>query len=147
MAKYNINNYLFTKACCLGDGSLTLKTNRKKTAQFSCTHSIKQEEYIKYTLGRQILVFAILWMGTKDIVVALVLTCVFIVFADYLFNDTSKFCIIPNKCIVPNNKEITKKEINDALNILKKARQKKNKYKSNEMDIIINKGLYKENFM
>ena len=109
--------------------------------------SSSQEEYIKYTLGRQILVFAILWMGTKDIVVALVLTCIFIIFADYLFNDTSKFCIIPNKCIVPNNKEITKKEINDALNILKKARQKKNKYKSNEMDIIINKGLYKENFM
>ena len=52
MAKYNINNYLFTKACCLGDGSLTLKTNRKKTAQFSCTHSIKQEEYIKYKASR-----------------------------------------------------------------------------------------------
>ena len=59
--------------------------------------SSSQEEYIKYTLGRQILVFAILWMGTKDIVVALILTCIFIIFADYLFNDTSKFCIIPNK--------------------------------------------------
>ena len=93
--------------------------------------SSSQEEYIKYTLGRQILVFAILWMGTKDIVVALILTCIFIIFADYLFNDTSKFCIIPNKCMIPDNKEITKKEINDALNILKKARQKKNKYKSN----------------
>ena len=53
--------------------------------------SKSQEDYVKYTLGRQILVFAILWMGTRDIVVALVLTCVFIVFADYLLNDNSKY--------------------------------------------------------
>ncbi len=51
--------------------------------------STSQEEFLKYTLGRQILVFAILWMGTRDIVVALILTCVFILFADYLFNDNS----------------------------------------------------------
>ena len=37
-----------------------------------------QESYIKYSLGRQILIFAILWMGTRDIVTALILTVVFI---------------------------------------------------------------------
>lgn len=109
--------------------------------------SKSQEDYIKYTLGRQLLVFAILWMGTKDIVVALVLTCIFILFADYLFNDTSKFCIIPNRCMVNENDKITKKEINDAILLLKKARQKKNGQKSNPDDSIINKGLYKENFI
>ena len=49
--------------------------------------STSQEEYIKYTLGRQILVFAILWMGTRDIVTALILTCVFILFEDYFLNS------------------------------------------------------------
>jgi hypothetical protein len=36
-----------------------------------------QENYIKYSLGRQILVFAILWMGTRDIFTSLVLTAIF----------------------------------------------------------------------
>ncbi len=109
--------------------------------------SSSQEEYIKYTLGRQILVFAILWMGTKDIVVALILTCVFIVFADYLFNDTSKFCIIPNKCLINNNDKVSNKQIHDAINTLKKARKQKNNNKSLPNESIVNKGLYKENFI
>ena len=52
-----------------------------------------QENYIKYSLGRQILVFAILWMGTRDIFTSLVLTAIFILLADYLFNENSKTLI------------------------------------------------------
>lgn len=117
--------------------------------------SKSQEDYIKYTLGRQILVFAILWMGTRDIVVALILTCIFIVFADYLLNDTSKYCIIPEnyKEIVPNldsdgDGKISQKEINDAIHLLKRARNNKNnKNKSDPEDLFVTKGLYKENFI
>lgn len=112
-----------------------------------------QEEYVKYTLGRQILVFSILWMGTRDIVTALILTCVFIIFADYLLNDNSRYCIIPSTYISKvhdtNNNKISKKDINDAINILKKARKQKQKNidKSEDKDLYIHKGLYKENFM
>jgi hypothetical protein len=109
-----------------------------------------QEEYIRYTLGRQILIFAILWMGTRDIIVALVLTCVFILFADYLLNDNSKYCIIPDGCkniILKNTDNISDKEINDAISVLKKARIKKMKHKSNVDEKIINQGLYVENFI
>lgn len=113
-----------------------------------------QEDYIKYTLGRQILVFAILWMGTRDIVVALILTCVFIMFADYLLNDHSKFCIIPEKyknivSEVDKNSDgiISQKEINDAIRLLKKARKKKQAGRSQTNDMYIEKGLYKENFI
>lgn len=117
--------------------------------------SKSQEDYIKYTLGRQILVFAILWMGTRDIVVALILTCVFILFADYLLNDNSKFCIIPDKCSNIMNQldadgdgKISSKEINDAIHILKKARKQKHPQESSkEEDKFIQKGLYKENFI
>ena len=55
------------------------------------------EELLLFWLVRQLLVFAILWMGTRDIIVALLLTCIFMVFADYLFNDNSMYCIIPSK--------------------------------------------------
>jgi hypothetical protein len=117
--------------------------------------SKSQEDYIKYTLGRQILVFAILWMGTRDIVVALILTCVFILFADYLLNDNSKFFIIPDKCSnminqldVDGDGKISSKEINDAIHILKKARRRKQPQESSkEEDKFIQKGLYKENFI
>ena len=117
--------------------------------------SKSQEDYVKYTLGRQILVFAILWMGTRDIVVALVLTCVFIVFADYLLNDNSKYCIIPEKYkdMIPHldadgDGKISQKEINDAIHLLKKAHNNKNlKNKSKPEDLFVTKGLYKENFI
>lgn len=117
--------------------------------------SKSQEDYIRYTIGRQVLVFAILWMGTRDIVVALILTCVFIIFADYLLNDTSKFCIINDKCKTtmeknnnPKDAIVTQKDINDAIHILKKARKKKfpNEMSQVEDQFIVN-GLYKENFI
>lgn len=116
--------------------------------------SKSQEDYVKYTLGRQILIFAILWMGTRDIVVALVLTCVFIVFADYLLNDNSKYCILSDKykdvishLDADGDGKVSQKEINDSIHILKKARKQKNNNKSFPEDPIVTKGLYKENFI
>jgi hypothetical protein len=101
-----------------------------------------QENYIKYSLGRQILVFAILWMGTRDILTSLVLTAIFILLADYLFNENSKFCLIPNKYTEFEDKVITTKDVNDAINTLKIAQKNKNKD-----DPQINNILYKENFI
>jgi hypothetical protein len=114
--------------------------------------SSSQEEYLKYSLGRQILIFALLWMGTRDIIVALILTCVFIIFADYLFNDNSMFCVIPAKYserVQDIEQYISNKEINDAITLLKRARSQKTKgnIKSVDKDLFVNKGLYKENFI
>jgi hypothetical protein len=53
------------------------------------------EMYLKYTFSKQILVFAIAWMGTRDIYVALTLTIIFIILFDFLLNDESRFCILP----------------------------------------------------
>lgn len=102
-----------------------------------------QENYVKYSLGRQILVFAILWMGTRDIFTSLVLTAVFILLADYLFNENSKFCVIPNKYKELDDKQINEDDINQAINTLKIAQKNKNK----NDDPQINNILYKENFI
>ena len=53
------------------------------------------EMYLKYTFSKQILVFAIAWMGTRDIYIALSLTIIFIILFDFLLNDESSFCILP----------------------------------------------------
>ena len=39
--------------------------------------SKNQEEYLKNNIGRQMLIFAISWMGSRDILVALALTAIF----------------------------------------------------------------------
>jgi len=69
------------------------------TIQFSKS----TEEYMKYTLSKQILVFAIAWMGTRDIYTALGLTAVFTILSDYLFNEEHSLCIVPPQYRILNN--------------------------------------------
>jgi hypothetical protein len=109
-----------------------------------------QENYIKYSLGRQILIFAIIWMGTRDIVTSLIMTIIFILFADYLFNEHSKYCIIPDKykeltmAVDSEKTRVTQKEVNDAIQVLKLAHKLK---KDKDDNKIIENTLYKENFI
>jgi hypothetical protein len=107
-----------------------------------------QENYVKYSLGRQLVIFSILWIGTRDIFISLVLTAIFILLVDYIFNENSKYCIIPDKYKqiqdIAGGEVVTQKEVNDAINVLKQAR--KNKSEREEKDDI-DQVLYKENFI
>jgi hypothetical protein len=123
-----------------------------------------QENYIKYSLGRQIIIFSILWVGTRDIAISLILTILFVVSADYLFNENSKYCIIPEQYKELRNEIgkdiVTQKEVNDAINTLKRAKKNKENNNQNnnqnyneinnekqENEEFINNTLYKENFI
>ena len=55
------------------------------------------EAYLKYTFSRQILIFTIAWMGTRDIYIALIISLVFMIFMDFLFNEESAFCCLPSE--------------------------------------------------
>lgn len=57
--------------------------------------SMSAEDYMKRSISKHILVFAMAWMGTRDIYTSLGLTLVFIVLSEYMFNDKSKLCIVP----------------------------------------------------
>lgn len=106
-----------------------------------------QESYLKYTLGRLLLIFSILWIGTRDIVISLMLTAVFVLLVDYLFNENSRYCIIPEKYKELREElgeQVTQQEVNQAIYTLKKARKYKEK---SEQDDLINNTLYKENFI
>jgi hypothetical protein len=90
------------------------------------------EEYLKLNVTKQLLVFAMAWMGTRDIYTALILTAVFTVLSDHLFNEESPYCLVPKKFrvlakIVDTNNDsiISEQEINDAISILEKARREK----------------------
>ena len=55
------------------------------------------EMYLKYTFSRQFLIFAMACMGTRDIYIATGLTLIFIVLFDFLFNENSSLCVLPNE--------------------------------------------------
>ena len=93
--------------------------------------SKSQEQYLKNTVGRQMLIFAISWMGSRDILIALALTAVFVTLSDHLFNEDSKFCIIPQKYrnferVLDLDKDnvVTDDEVRKATEILEKAKKR-----------------------
>ena len=93
--------------------------------------SKSQEAYLKNSVGRQILIFAISWMGSRDILIALALTAIFTVLTDHLFNEESPMCVIPMKyrqfeevLDLDKNKEVTQDEIAKATEILEKAKRR-----------------------
>ena len=54
------------------------------------------ESYLKYTFSKLILIFAIAWMGTRDIYIALCITIVFSLVMDGFCNEDSSMCLLPN---------------------------------------------------
>jgi hypothetical protein len=93
--------------------------------------SKSQEEYLKNNIGRQILIFAISWMGSRDILIALALTAIFTILTQHLFNEESTLCIIPRKyrnyehlLDLDSNNEVSDEEIRKAREVLEKVRKK-----------------------
>jgi len=98
----------------------------------SIQFSKSTEEYLKFSLSKQLLVFSMAWMGTRDIYTALGLTAVFVILSDHLFNEDSKFCVVPqqyrvlHKLIDTNNDgTVTEEELNSAIAVLDKAKKEK----------------------
>ena len=92
------------------------------------------EEYLKMNVTKQLLVFAMAWMGTRDIYTALVLTAVFTILSDHMFNEESPYCCVPETYrilakLVDDNKDgnISEEEITNAIAILEKAKRDKQK--------------------
>jgi len=71
-------------------------------------------------------------MATRDIYTALILTAVFTVLSEYLFNEESKLCVVPHqyrilhKLIDTNNdNKVSEAEVASAIAILEKSKKEK----------------------
>ena len=71
---------------------------------------------LNHKFARRFLIFLVLWMGTRDLVVAGVITISFIVLVNTIFNENSDYCILP----VTNNSSITREEYDLAKQIVSK---------------------------
>lgn len=91
------------------------------------------ESYLKYTFSRDVLIFAMAWMGTRDIYIALGITLIVVFALNYLLNEESNLCILPehftdyHRSLFDENEKITPQQIEDAKLLLKKAELQKEK--------------------
>jgi hypothetical protein len=110
------------------------------------------ESYLKFNFSRNILVFAMTWMGTRDIYIAISITLVFIIIADFLMNENSIFCCLPKSYVsqqmakldepspTPSPEEIIKAKL-----LLQKV-ENRDTEKSHLADAQMNPEVYKESF-
>ena len=106
----------------------------------SIQFSKSTEEYLKMSLSKQILVFAMAWMGTRDIITALLLTAVFVILSDHIFNEESPYCMVPHQHRVLDKLAkaadtsgdglISEEELNAAIQVLEKAKKEKQTQKN-----------------
>jgi hypothetical protein len=98
------------------------------------------ESYLKYTFSKYVLVFTIAWMGTRDIYIALFIMSCFIIISDFLFDEESMFCVLPEEfkdhhlTILEENENmenVTDEEITKAKKVIDKAKQQN---KDNELE-------------
>lgn len=88
-----------------------------------------QEEALRAGLARELLIFAMVYMGTKDVLLSIGMTAAFVVLSEHLLNDESNFCVIPSymkklRLEIDLNKDdkVSDKEIEQAITTLKKAK-------------------------
>ena len=88
-----------------------------------------QEMFVK-SIAREVLIFTMAFIGTRDIVASLILTGSFIILANYVFNEDSNFCMLPEKykniekvLDRDGDNQISQEEINRAVQILEKAKK------------------------
>jgi hypothetical protein len=109
------------------------------------------ESWIKYLMSKEVLVFAVSWMGTRSIYYALVITASFTIVVDHLMNIDSRYCVIPSKfrdlhTMVPEKhgpeKKVSDLEISNALHTLEKA--KKEKEETDHLELVKYHQLFKD---
>jgi len=132
--KFNNNVQLVNSSKIFAGLMIIILNISSKFVNIKLSKSI--ESYLKNTFSKQILVFAIAWMGTRDIYIAFIITIIFIICVDYLFNEESKFCCLPESFtnyhleLLDDNK-VSEEDIKKATEILEKAKKQKETYTEN----------------
>lgn len=88
--------------------------------------SKSMESYLKFTFSRDVLVFCIVWMGSRDFYISAGFTLLFTFIVDFLLNEESVLCLLPESFTTYHSELLdsvppTAAEIKHAESILKRA--------------------------
>jgi len=98
-----------------------------------------QEQALRNGLAREMLIFAMVFMGTHDIIISTLMTAAFIILSNYLLNEKSKLCVIPHhlkkvSSQIDTNKDgyVSDEEERAALEVLRRAERQKTRNLQNK---------------
>jgi hypothetical protein len=67
--------------------------------------SKNQKEFLANSILRQVLVFAVAFVGTRDLLISLILTAVFTVLVDGLLHESSPISILPKSSSIMSTED------------------------------------------
>jgi hypothetical protein len=132
-----MKKYLFTIVQPLNDSKifagLVILTLNLSSKMITLPMSRTVESVIKHSFSQYVLVFAIAWMGTREVLIATTVTIIFAICMEFLFNEKSAFCclskgFVNHKLAVLESFEgnpdiLSKEEIDGAVKTLEKAQR------------------------
>ena len=93
------------------------------------------ERLMKHYISTPLLVFTVSWIGTRDLYIAFIITGLYILFAEILFNEDSSFCVLSEefrdyhdqieKEQQEKNEQLTEEDVIKAKAVLEKAKKQK----------------------
>ena len=91
-----------------------------------------QEAALRNSLGREVLIFAMVFMGTRDIVNSILMTAAFSILGRHVLNEDSRLCLIPGPlrrlragADLDGDKVISQKEEEEAARVLARAKRQR----------------------
>ena len=132
-------DYLFSIISPINDSKifagLVILTLNLSSKLLTLPMSRTVEAVLKNSLhfSQYILVFAMAWMGTRDILVALFVSFIFGILMEFIFNEKSAFCVLPESFVTmqlqtleqfegnPNN--VSGDELKAAMRTIEKAQK------------------------
>jgi hypothetical protein len=97
--------------------------------------SKSQEAFLKNKAAREFIIFLVCWAATKDIYISLFLTIAFYIVTEILLHEEHPMCILPHHHKryheIHKSTEITQAEINEAVDLLERAK-KQHRHKKRE---------------
>jgi hypothetical protein len=81
--------------------------------------SSNQKQFLANSILRQVLVFAVAFVGTRDLVISLILTAVFTILVDGLLHETSPISILPKSFTSLSSSDSGGKESNGPFGFLR----------------------------
>lgn len=80
------------------------------------------ERIFSHWISRLFIIFCIIFASTKDMIISLEITLIFIIVFKFLINEESKLCLIPKKYMIDMDENgdgvITKEEVERAQKII-----------------------------